>query len=290
MKYVTYIVNGVETAGILSKDMNSVHSFAEAGLPYTDMLSFIAGHRMEDVDALSALATTPGKPLSEVKLMAPITKPHHDIICIGLNYMSHVAETTSVIDTKDLKRDEAIYFSKRVNKPTGPEEGIDGGFNITDSLDYEAELGVVIGKDAKHVKTEDAWNHVFGLMCFNDVSARNIQRLHKQWFFGKSLDSYTAYGPWIVSVDEFNFPLELQVQSRVNGELRQDGNTKDMIFSVEYIISELSQGMTLDSGSIIATGTPSGVGIGFDPPKFMKSGDICEIEIKGCGILRNKVL
>ena len=285
MKYVTYIENGIVKAGIASKDALSVHSFSSVGLNYVDMLDFIRNHKSKDIELLRGAELVDGVPIEEVELLAPIPNPHHDIICLGLNYMDHVMESKSV--TKDTERKEAIYFAKRVLNAVGPNGIIESHNDIMQSLDYEAELAVVIGKDAKHVKKEDAWSYVFGLMNFNDVSAREIQHKHNQWFFGKSLDTFTAFGPWIVSLDEFEFPIELQVTSRVNGETRQNNNTRNMIFPVEYIIEELSSGITLDKGSIIATGTPSGVAAGFDPPKFMKYGDICEIEVEGCGVLHN---
>ena len=288
MKYVTYICNGMETAGIMTKDQCFVHSFEDAGLNYPDLLSFIRGHSVSELELLLGLENEKGTAVADINLIAPIPRPHHDIICLGLNYMDHVMESKSAA-AGDVKREEAIYFAKRVIKAIGPEGVIDSHAGVTNCLDYEAELAVVIGKDAKGVKKADAWSHVFGLMCFNDVSAREIQQRHKQWYFGKSLDTFTATGPFIASADEFSFPLNLGLTSRVNGETRQLSNTKHMIFPVDYIIEELSSGMTLDAGSIIATGTPAGVGAGFDPPRFMKHGDICEIEIEGCGILKNYV-
>lgn len=287
MKFITFIEDGLQKAGITSKDMKSVHSFTDVGLNYSSMLDFIRFHNEDDISKLKDIETTTGTSIDTVQLVAPIPNPHHDIICLGLNYMDHVMESKSA--TKDTVRSEAIYFSKRVIEAVGPNGYIESHNDIMNSLDYEAEMAVVIGKDAKGIKKENAWDYVFGLMSFNDVSAREIQHKHNQWYFGKSLDSFTAFGPWIVSLDEFSFPIELNVVSRVNGEVRQNNNTRNMIFPVDYVIEELSSGITLDKGTIIATGTPSGVAAGFNPPKFMKPGDICEIEIEGCGILRNNV-
>ncbi|MDR2731032.1 MAG: fumarylacetoacetate hydrolase family protein, partial [Treponema sp.] len=135
----------------------------------------------------------------------------------------------------------------------------------------------------------DAYNYIFGICCFNDISGRDLQNFHKQWYFGKSLDTFTVYGPYIVTLDEFNLPLKLDIKCRVNGEIRQNSNTENLIFPPEIIIEELSSGMTLDAGSIIATGTPAGVGAAFTPHRCLKSGDLCEIEIEGCGVLRNTV-
>jgi 2-keto-4-pentenoate hydratase/2-oxohepta-3-ene-1,7-dioic acid hydratase in catechol pathway len=189
----------------------------------------------------------------------------------------------------DEKREESVYFSKRVVKALGPDDIIENHFDINERLDYEAELAVIIGKDVLHVKQEDIWDYVFGVCCLNDISGRDLQHHHKQWYFGKSLDTFTAYGPYIVTLDEFKVPLKLKITSKINGEIRQNGNTEDLIFTPDFIIAELSAGMTLDAGTIIATGTPAGVGAGFTPHRCMKSGDVCEIEIEGCGILRNTV-
>lgn len=287
MKFVTFLRDNDEIPGILSADMQSVHSFEDAGLSFGDLLGYIKNHDESDAGRLTLIEKNKGIPLSEVSLIAPIPNPHHDIICLGLNYMTHVMESKSA--GKDQKREQAVYFAKRAGRAVGPDGVIDSHGDVTDRLDYEAELAVVIGRDAYHVAAENVWDYVFGLMCFNDVSARDIQHRHNQWYFGKSLDTFTVCGPYIATVDEFSLPLELNVQSRVNGETRQNANTRDLIFSVEHVICELSGGITLDAGSIIATGTPGGVGAGFDPPRFMKAGDVCEIEIEGLGVLRNTV-
>lgn len=290
MRYVTYRQNGEEKAGILSEDMREVYSFSDAGLCYPTLLNYIQNHSPEDVKVLESLKGRSGTPAETVCFLAPIPHPHHDVVCLGLNYMDHVKESRSInISDGEVKREEAVYFSKRVTEAVGSGGFIESHADMMKGLDYEAELAAVIGKTAQKVAREDAWKHVFGFMCFNDVSAREVQRAHVQWYFGKSLDTFTAYGPFIASADEFTFPLELNVISRVNGEVRQHGNTRDMIFPLDYVIEELSSGMTLDAGTIIATGTPAGVGAGFSPPRFMKPGDICEIEIDGCGVLKNTV-
>ena len=158
-----------------------------------------------------------------------------------------------------------------------------------DSLDYEAELGVVIGKDCKNVSENEAPNYIFGYTIINDVSARNLQTAHNQWYFGKSLDGFTPMGPCIVTADEIAYPPALAISSSVNGEARQKSNTSYMLHSISEIISELSRGITLRAGTIIATGTPAGVGMGFTPPKFLKKGDVVTCEIQGIGKLTNTV-
>jgi 2-keto-4-pentenoate hydratase/2-oxohepta-3-ene-1,7-dioic acid hydratase in catechol pathway len=289
MKFATWIKDDVEEAGILSGDLRSVHSFKSLNLNYAGVLDFIIRRNDGDTEALRNAEGRDGVPLDSVKLEAPIPVPHHDIICLGLNYRSHIREAGKFDISADEERAESVYFSKRVVRALGPGGIIENHFDINERLDYEAELAFVMGRDARGVTREDAWGCVFGLCCFNDISGRDLQTRHRQWYFGKSLDTFTAYGPYIVTLDEFEIPLGLNVKSRINGEARQNGNTADLIFSPDFIIEELSRGMTLDAGTIIATGTPAGVGAAFSPHRCMKPGDLCEIEIEGCGILRNTV-
>jgi 2-keto-4-pentenoate hydratase/2-oxohepta-3-ene-1,7-dioic acid hydratase in catechol pathway len=290
MKFATWTVNGAEEAGILSTDMKSVHSFKSVGLGYASLLDFITRRTERDMALLRENADKRGRPLDEAVLEAPIPKPHHDIICLGLNYMDHAKESANFDINTDLEREAAVYFSKRVIRALGPGGTIINHFDINERLDYEAELAVIIGKEASRVKREDAWDYIFGICCFNDISGRDLQAKHKQWYFGKSLDTFTALGPYIVTLDEFSLPLALNISSRINGETRQNSNTQNLLFPPDHIIAELSAGMTLDPGTVIATGTPAGVGAGFKPQhKCMKSGDVCEIEIEGCGVLRNTV-
>ena len=217
---------------------------------YDDMNQVIDTVSMNELRRV-AEAKMGGIPFEAVKLLAPIPHPKQDIICLGVNYMDHS--------------------------------------DIVDSLDYEAELAVVIGRDAKNVSRECAFDYVFGYTIFNDVSARTIQNRHKQWYFGKSMDGFCPMGPWIVTADEIEAPPELGIRSRVNGELRQQSSTGLLIFDVAHVIHELSQGMTLRAGTVISMGTPAGVGMGFDPPKYLKPGDVVECEIDGIGTLKNTV-
>lgn len=231
-----------------------------------------------------------GAQIQPSEILSPIPKPYQDIICLGLNYSDHLEESNRFKKGEFEKGDNcAVYFSKRVNEATSPFGIIPSHDDIVDSLDYEAELAVIIGKRASKVKQEDAFDYVFGYSILNDVSARNVQMAHKQWFLGKSLDGFTPIGPCIVTADEFSVPLELDIRSYVNGELRQNSNTANMIFGVDYVISELSQGMTLEAGTIISMGTPSGVGMGFVPPVFLNKGDVVKCEIEGIGYIENTV-
>lgn len=219
--------------------------------------------------------------LADIKLCAPIVHPRQDVICLGINYDAHAQEAGRFsAEAFGGERPYTIYFSKRVSQATGYGDVIPAYEGLVDSLDYEAELGVVLGKDVKNVSAEEALQAVFGYLVINDVSARNLQTRHKQWYRGKSLDGFTPMGPCLVTADEIEDVQNLDIRCYVNNELRQSSNTRYMIQTVAGAIAELSEGMTLQAGTIIATGTPAGVGMGMQPPAFLQSGDqvICEIE------------
>ncbi|MCR4785714.1 MAG: fumarylacetoacetate hydrolase family protein [Lachnospiraceae bacterium] len=224
----------------------------------------------------------------DVTLLSPIPHPRQDVICLGINYSEHAKEAES-FDKEAFSKDrpDPIFFSKRVSYSQGTGDVIPMHEDICDSLDYEAELGVVIGRQASKVRAEDALDYIFGYTVINDVSARNLQTRHKQWYFGKSLDGFTPMGPCIVSKDEFDGIPALPIKTYVNGELRQSSNTANLITGIPEIIEILSSGMTLEPGTVIATGTPSGVAMGMDPPSFLKDGDEVVCEIEGIGRLVN---
>lgn len=296
MKFVTFEMDCKEQVGILSADESYIYPVLALGLSYRTMNELIAHMTAEEKARLAACAEkapeqVPGAVKKEdARLLAPIPCPQQDVICLGINYMDH-AEESARFEKQAFggERPYAIYFSKRVNRAVADQEPILSHTNLVDSLDYEAELAFVIGKDAFCVSEEEAKDYVFGYTILNDVSARNVQTRHKQWYFGKSLDGFTPIGPCILTADEVSFPPKLAIQSKVNGELRQNSNTELLIFGVAHIISELSRGMTLKAGTIIATGTPSGVGMGFQPPKFLKPGDVVECIIEGIGSITNPV-
>ena len=238
-----------------------------------------------------AIAGIPALPVEAVTLESPIPAPAQDVICLGINYMAHSDEAEKYSAAAfATKHEDAIYFSKRVNEAVAPGGDILSHSDLVADLDYEAELAVVIGRPAHNVSEADALDYVFGYTILNDVSARTIQNQHKQWYRGKSLDGFTPIGPCIVTADEFEaYPPQLGIRSFVNGEKRQDSNTGLQIFDIDHVIAELSQGMTLKAGTIIATGTPAGVGMGMEPPCFLKPGDEVRCEIEGIGTLTNTV-
>ena len=296
MRLVTYEIEHKSGLGVISRDGRWIYPLASLDMDYKTMQDLIENISDSEKQLLEyASGQDPYKirgaaPIDEVRLQAPIPYPRQDVICLGINYMAH-AEESARYKKEEFggERPYAIYFSKRVNKATAPGEGIPSHKNIVNDLDYEAELAVIIGKRAANVPAEEVRDHIFGYTIINDVSARTLQTQHKQWYFGKSLDGFPM-GPCISTVDELAYPPHVQVQSRVNGELRQDSNTELLIFDIDHIVSELSQGMTLQPGTIIATGTPAGVGMGFNPPKFLKPGDVVECTIEGIGTIANQVV
>jgi 2-keto-4-pentenoate hydratase/2-oxohepta-3-ene-1,7-dioic acid hydratase in catechol pathway len=231
--------------------------------------------------------------VDSVELLAPIPVPRRNIFCVGKNYRDHVLEFgRSGYDQPD--RSEAmpeypVLFSKATTAVTGPYGDIDPHHGVTAELDYEAELGVIIGRGGRGITREQAFEHVWGYTIIDDFTARDLQRTHKQWLLGKSLDTHCPMGPYAVSADEIADVTALMVESRVNGELRQSAPVKDLIFDIQELIATISAGITLLPGDLIATGTPAGVGIGFDPPRFVGSGDVIEVSITGLGTQRNRI-
>lgn len=293
MKFLTFKFNNIEQVGILSKDGLGIHPIKALDVNYETMNDLLENITNEEIEKLrTGLENSSYKTISinDINKMAPIPNPKQDIICLGINYMAHAVESAKYKkEAFGGDRTYAVYFSKRVTTATGDGDYIPSYPELVDSLDYEAELAVIIGKDAKDISKKDVFDYIFGYTIINDVSARNLQTRHKQWYFGKSLDGFTPMGPYIVTKDEFINPPVLNICSRVNGELRQNSSTDLMITSIEHAIHELSQGMTLKAGTIIAMGTPAGVGMGFDPPKFLKAGDIVECEIEKIGCLKNTI-
>lgn len=291
MKIMTYSYGNEVAVGVLKNDGSEVVPVNYLDFNVKDMNEFLEVQddaKLEKMDRNKELMQ--GIPMEEVKLLAPILHPKQDVVCLGINYYAHAEESARFHqEAFGGDRPEPIYFAKRVNRAVGDGEYIDGHLDIVDSLDYEVELAVVIGKDARDVKPEEVFDYVFGYTILNDMSARNLQTAHKQWYFGKSLDDFTPIGPWIVTKDEFTNPPALPIRSYINGELRQDSSTGLLINGIEKVICQLTKGMTLQAGTIIAMGTPAGVGMGFTPPKFLSAGDVVKCEIEGIGSITNEI-
>jgi 2-keto-4-pentenoate hydratase/2-oxohepta-3-ene-1,7-dioic acid hydratase in catechol pathway len=228
--------------------------------------------------------------LSAVQLAAPIPRPRKNIMCLAVNYREHAQETAGVRGHSGEAPEQPVFFTKAptsINAPGG-EIAIDPA--VSTEIDWEVELGVILGKSGRNISEQDALSYVFGYTVINDITARDLQVRHKQFFKGKSLDGSCPMGPWIVTADEIPDPHNLALSLRVNGVTKQASHTNLMIFSINRAIAILSAGMTLEAGDIIATGTPSGVGFSRIPPEFLQPGDLVEAEVEGVGLLRNRVV
>jgi len=283
MRLVTFETINGERLGVL----RGRHEVVEVESP-PDMLSLIDDGEDGLVAARSFLDSTRARThkLGDVKLLAPIPEPRGNVIAIGRNYAAHAQETA-----RERVPEPPTVFTKASTSIAGPHDDVVIDPAISTQVDWEVELGVVIGRRGRDIAAERAMDHVFGYVALNDVSARDIQfGWGGQYFKGKSLDGYCPIGPWIVTRDEIDDPQSLRLMLRVNGELKQDGNTRDMIYPVAAIIEWVSRGMTLLPGSIIATGTPDGVGFARTPPEFLHPGDVMETEVEHVGTLRNRVV
>ncbi len=231
-------------------------------------------------------------PLSEVRLRAPIPEPRRDVFCVGKNYHAHAAEFhSSGFDSS--AREEVpshpVIFTKTTTSVCGPGDTVLGSLDPTGSVDYEGELGVVIGRTAFRVSRAQAFDHVFGYVTVNDVTSRELQKRHNQWVIGKGIDTFCPMGPWIATADEIGDVTRLELVTEINGEERQRARVSDLIFDIPTLIETMSSTMTLLPGDIIATGTPVGVGIGFKPQKYLQKGDRMRVSITGLGTLENTI-
>jgi 2-keto-4-pentenoate hydratase/2-oxohepta-3-ene-1,7-dioic acid hydratase in catechol pathway len=292
LRLVTFQREGTRRVGLVSADGHNVQP-VDIGI----RANWIGALAAIEHFAVSSQALKPdgnALPYSSLMIEAPIPVPRRNIFCVGKNYHEHAREfassgfDTSATSMADAIPDFPIIFSKV------PETVIASGVSIklpkgvSDSIDYEAELGVVIGKGGKGISKSQAMDHVWGYTVINDVTSRDWQHRHKQWHMGKSFDTFCPMGPMLVSKDECD-ATHTRIRCWVNDELRQDSNTSQLIFSIPTLIETISQGITLYPGDIIATGTPVGVGIGFKPPKYLRAGDRVRVEIDGIGILENPV-
>ena len=286
MKLITYLYEETVAVGMLAGGSEVVPLASIA----PDMLSFIklgpkgiSQARERNREMADSLA------LDQVKLLAPIPHPIRNIMCLGRNYAAHAEESGRARGEKIELPEFPVIFTKATTAVNGPFDEIPFDPGVSTMIDFEAELAVIIGRDGRNISPEEALDYVFGYTVMNDVTARDLQRLHKQFFKGKSLDGSAPLGPWIVTADEIDEPQNLQITCSVNGVQKQDGNTGQMIFSIAETIVQLSKGMTLLAGDIIATGTPSGVGFARTPPEFLKPGDEVTCTIEKVGTIRNRI-
>jgi 2-keto-4-pentenoate hydratase/2-oxohepta-3-ene-1,7-dioic acid hydratase in catechol pathway len=289
MKFISFSQNKTEDFGVLAQDENHVISLKEK-TNSQDLLEYIISGDF-DKDTINNVIINNSKliPLEDIKVLSPIMTPRRNIICLGLNYLDHAKESEKFKGNNFKLPEAPAYFSKMASKTIGHDEILILDESLTKMLDYEVELAIIIGKEGKNISKDEANEYIFGYTILNDFTARDLQRKHTQWFKGKSLDGYTSLGPVITHASDFLFPPEIYLRSYVNGELRQASKTTHLIYDIATIISDFSKGITLLPGDIIATGTPAGVGMGFDPPRFLQRGDEVVCEIQGIGMLRNVI-
>ena len=288
MRFATINLAGRATPVILSND----------GKQYCPVSTVKPGFSGDLVDLIatgeSLPAATDWTALNGVDVLAPIPQPRRNVFCVGKNYHEHAKEfAQSGYDTSaakgELSPEFPVIFTKPASAVVADRAEVHAFAHLTEQLDYEAELAVIIGKPGRGIGRERALEHVWGYTIVNDVTARDLQQKHRQWFIGKSMDSFCPMGPWAVTADEVGDAAALDVNCWVNGELRQNANTRDLIFDIPTIIATLSAGITLQPGDVIATGTPAGVGIGMKPPRFLKPGDTVTISIDKLGTLTNTI-
>jgi 2-keto-4-pentenoate hydratase/2-oxohepta-3-ene-1,7-dioic acid hydratase in catechol pathway len=285
VRFLSFREGGAVRSGVLSEDAVTVRPFAGAVSLQRVIESVEHGN--------ATLATDSPIPLSQVELLAPLPRPSRNVFCVGLNYRSHAAELAArgfngAKRAEDLIPPAPVVFSKVPESVIGPTAVIEIPA-ASSAIDYEAELAIVIGKGGRNIAAAQAMDHVFGYTIVNDVTARDLQKRHQQWLLGKSCDTFCPMGPWIVTRDAMNGNAA-RVRLWVNEELRQDGNTSDLVFGIEAIIESISAALTLQPGDVIATGTPAGVGMATTPPRWLKRGDVVKVQIDGIGVLENRVV
>jgi 2-keto-4-pentenoate hydratase/2-oxohepta-3-ene-1,7-dioic acid hydratase in catechol pathway len=294
MRFVTFNTPAKPRLGLVMDDyvIDLAKAAGESKFP-ADMLGLIEGGAAAMKKAARLAAQAPRgarKPLASVNLLAPIPRPTRNVFCLGLNYVEHARESAAARGAEYKKPEHPVFFTKATGTVNGPYADIAFDGATMQKFDWEVELAVIIGQGGKNIPRAEAMQHVFGYTVLNDLSARDLQFNHQQFFKGKSLDGACPMGPWIVTADELTNPQALAIRSRVNGVEKQASNTSDMIFDIPATLEILSRGLTLMPGDVIATGTPSGVGFARTPPEFLKPGDVVECEVEGIGTIRNRIV
>lgn len=286
MKLLTYRYEGVERVGALRGD-----EVIDLSPVAASMLELIEGGPELLAEARKVVEAAAGGPaLAAVELRAPIPRPRKNIICLGMNYAAHAIESLRAKGLPEKLPQHPVFFSKMPTAVNHPNAPVPLMADVSAQRDWEVELAVIIGRRGRDIPASEAYNYIFGYTILNDVSARDLQSRHHQFFYSKSLDGSAPMGPWIVTADEIPDPHALGIRLRLNGELVQNSVTRDMIFDIPTCIATFSRGVTLEPGDIIATGTPAGVGMGMTPQRWLQAGDVMEAEIDGIGVLRNEVV
>lgn len=287
MKIATVAYKGETRVGRVSDGGQHIFFFDIAPVEATrGALGLIERHASGQ--SLPALNREPVE-MAKVRLLAPLPQPRRNVWCVGRNYRAHASELNASVFKDNDKNPESwpIVFTKAPECVVGPFDDVRLPVGISEQIDYEAELAVVIGEGGKNIGRSDALRHVFGYTVVNDVTARDVQMRHQQWDLGKSFDTFCPMGPWIVTPDEMD-GTTTRIRCWVNGELRQDAPTENFIFDIPTLIETLSRGITLYPGDVIATGTPAGVGLGMSPPNFLRDGDVVRVEVDGLGHIENR--
>jgi 2-keto-4-pentenoate hydratase/2-oxohepta-3-ene-1,7-dioic acid hydratase in catechol pathway len=297
MRLLTYDRHGEPRLGLLlgdrAVDLAGVGAELKLDMP-SDMATFIeapndvlgrADEIRQRLEGDGELIARHSQSLSATKLLAPLPRPRRNLVCVGLNYADHAAESRVTQGIPEYP----VYFTKPPSTVIGPEAAIPWHGHVSTRIDWEVELVVVIGRRGRDILEAEALDYVFGYTVGNDITARDLQARHQQWYKGKGLDGFCPLGPWIVTADELGNPQQLQLRLRVNGQTKQDANSSDMVFGVAKLISVWSMGMTIEPGDLLMTGTPSGVGFARKPPEYLKPGDVVEAEIDRIGLLRNVI-
>ena len=289
MIFARYEARGKTMLGVSADGRGFVDLASVSGGIPSDLTAIIRDFSRHEAALKAALSAKPTHQAADIRFLAPIPRPDKNVFCVGRNYKEHVEEGFRARGQETKLPTAPQFFTKPRTAIVGPGDDVPLDPKVTSALDYEVELGVIIGKTGKNISQAAALDHVFGYTIINDVTARDLQRRHDQWFKGKGIDGSCPMGPVVVHKSRIPDPQGLNITMRVNGETRQSSNTKHMIFDLNVIIEQLSLGMTLEAGDIIATGTPSGVGFAMNPPGLLKNGDLMEAEVEGIGILRNRV-
>ncbi len=297
MKLLSFKYNGAVRPGVMlgsSEEILDLSNIMDSVSSLTDLINLGEAGLERLGEILKSPPDNSRIALSDVEILAPVAEPKRNIFCVGKNYHDHAEEFhQSGFDAsagQSAIPDCPIFFSKSYTSIIGPGAAIPASADWTNSVDYEVELGVVIGRGGRNIKKSQAYDHVYGYTIINDVTSRTLQQKHKQWFLGKNFDGFCPMGPWLVTSDEVGDVEQLTVSTHVNGELRQSAKIADLIFDIPTLIHDLSAVTTLYPGDIIATGTPSGVGLGFDPPKFLQPGDLVSLKIDKLGTLQSPVV